>query len=68
MRPENALIERVVVRRTDDMVVLREVWDMTHPECPFVSWKPRERYGREIEMRPEEYDQIKPILKDREGT
>lgn len=68
MRPENALIERIVVRRTDDMVVLREVWDLTHPDSPFVTMRPREHYGREIEMRPEEYDAIKPILKTREGT
>lgn len=68
MNPENALIERTVVRRTDDVVELREVWDMKHPECPFVSTVFKDEYHHRILMHPTEYDRIKPTIKKPEGS
>lgn len=57
--PEDALLERIVVRRTDEVVELREVWDMTHPRCPFVSVVFRDTFPRKVEMTPEEYTRRK---------
>jgi hypothetical protein len=33
---ENALISRRIIAIDADAVTVEEVWDTTHPECPFV--------------------------------
>lgn len=36
MNPENALVSRRVYPIGDGRVVVDEVWDLKHPDCPFV--------------------------------
>jgi len=33
---ENALISRRIIAIDADAITIEEVWDTTHPDCPFV--------------------------------
>lgn len=37
MNPENALISRRMFPVGDGTVIVEEVWNTKHPDCPFVS-------------------------------
>ncbi len=66
MKPENSLVSRRVAYETDNQVVIIEVWDTSHPDCPWVSWKgkPINPHIRAIQMTPLEYKDAKISLKD----
>ncbi len=42
----NALLERRIIKQSRTCVVVREVWDSDHPDCPFV----QPRWSRELAM------------------
>lgn len=69
MNFENALVSRKMHVVESGEVCINEVWDLKHPESPFFSWCPFPSdtpplMWRYFLMNQEQYDQIKPPLKD----
>lgn len=66
MKFENALISRKMHVVESGEVCIMEVWDLKHPDCPFVPSKPTtEIYAyRDMLVPRKQYDQLKPTLKD----
>lgn len=63
MNFENALLSREMEAISDKEVRIFEIWDLNHPECPFVSQPDQSVYWRFIDMPRVEYENIKPALK-----
>lgn len=65
---ENALVSRKLVSQDDEHVVIHEIWDLKHPECPFVSYHhidhERPQAFRRIQLTGREFDRWNPALKD----
>ena len=54
---ELGLVERKVMERTSQRVVVRETWDLSVPGCPMIPVKGVLNYWtRDLLFTPEEYD------------
>lgn len=62
---EPGLVSRTIVEQTDDHVVIREVWDLNAPGCPFVRMRsdaPSAQWMRELIFAPEEFKHRNPPM------
>lgn len=66
MRPENALISRRMFKVGDGTVIVEEVWDTKHADCPFVALPgalvPNPGL-RQVRMTENEFEDLDPPLK-----
>jgi hypothetical protein len=64
---EPGLVERKVWSRSDDEVVVWEVWDLTVPHCPIIQTaglRSIERWSRSLRFTPQEFDALNMKLTD----
>jgi hypothetical protein len=52
---ESALIERTIVKIYPDRVMIREIWALDHPDCPFVVCNGMPYFGENVMMTLQEY-------------